>query len=115
MSSVEEVNTSPRWKLNRTRNIWRITVSAVEPHCESEWLGAVDVGDRPKSGGEQSAGSLGQSAPSLWQHPAARDEAIKNAWLRPDGVSLRREGQRERKKTEGGKEEMEQHGREVEK
>lgn len=68
----------------------------MEPHCESEWLGAVDVEDRPKSGGEQSAGSLGQSAASLWQHPAARDEAIKNAWLRPDGVSLRREGQREK-------------------
>lgn len=32
-----------------------------------------------------------QSLLSDQQHPAAHDEDIKNAWLRPDGLTLRRE------------------------
>lgn len=47
------------------------------------------------------AGLFSQSPLAVQQHPAARDEAIKDAWLRPDGLSLRikREGEKEEMST----------------
>lgn len=55
------------------------------------------VGPPQRWGVKQAAGPFGQSLLSVQWHPTALDEAIKNAWLRPDGLSLRREreGRRE--------------------
>lgn len=73
----------------------------------------------PSFGGLGAAAPPSQSLLAVRQHPTARDEAIKNAWLRPDGLSFRRErgcrlgreenrGKREGRKRErvGGKKQL---------